>query len=155
MSINFPQCKILFPTMSFLFSCRSSGSVTCGSGIGRKKRILPILPTQVKVWKMSKRGRPTKRRRFFQTVHPRFRKKSTSECLESTISSKRLPVSRKNLLLLVGLPRFDIFQTLTCVFPCIDTHFAMILLCLVPVGGQLCVLGEYILLVFWWHKTFN
>jgi hypothetical protein len=29
----------------------------------------------------------------------------------------------------VGLPRFDIFQTLTCVFPCIDTHFAMILLC--------------------------
>ena len=42
---------------------------------------------------MSKRGRPTKRRRFFQTVHPRFRKKSTSECLESTISSKRLPVS--------------------------------------------------------------
>jgi hypothetical protein len=39
-------------------------------------------------WKMSKRGRPTKRRRFFQTVHPRFRKKSTSECLESTISSK-------------------------------------------------------------------
>jgi hypothetical protein len=42
---------------------------------------------------MSKRGRPTKRRRFFQTVYPRFRKKSTSECLESTISSKRLPVS--------------------------------------------------------------
>ena len=42
---------------------------------------------------MSKRGRPTKRRRFFQMVHPRFRKKSTSECLESTISSKRLPVS--------------------------------------------------------------
>jgi hypothetical protein len=29
----------------------------------------------------------------------------------------------------VGLPRFDIFQTLTCVLPCIDTHFAMILLC--------------------------
>jgi hypothetical protein len=39
MSINFPQCKILFPTMAFLFSCRSSGSVTCGSGIGRKRRI--------------------------------------------------------------------------------------------------------------------
>ena len=42
---------------------------------------------------MSKRSRPTKRRRFFQIIHPRFRKKSTSECLESTISSKRLPVS--------------------------------------------------------------
>ena len=26
-------------------------------------------------------------------VHPRFRKKSTLECLESTISSKRLPLS--------------------------------------------------------------
>ena len=26
---------------------------------------------------------------------------------------------------------------------------------LVPVGGQLCVLGEYILLVFYWHKTFK
>ena len=30
---------------------------------------------------------------FPQTEHPRFRKKSTSEFLESTISSKRLPVS--------------------------------------------------------------
>ena len=26
---------------------------------------------------------------------------------------------------------------------------------LVPVGGQLCVLGEYILLVSWLHKTFK
>ena len=42
---------------------------------------------------MSKRGRPTKRRTFFQTVHPRFRKKSISQCLEPTISSKSLPVS--------------------------------------------------------------
>ena len=42
---------------------------------------------------MSKRGRPTIRRRFFQTVHPSFRKKSASECLEPTISSERLPVS--------------------------------------------------------------
>jgi hypothetical protein len=39
---------------------------------------------------MSKRGRPSKRRKFFQMVHPRFTKKSTSECPESTISSKRL-----------------------------------------------------------------
>jgi hypothetical protein len=28
-----------------------------------------------------------------QIIQPRFRKKSTTECLESTISSKRLPVS--------------------------------------------------------------
>jgi hypothetical protein len=26
---------------------------------------------------------------------------------------------------------------------------------LTPVGGQLCVLGEYIVLVSWWHKTFK
>jgi hypothetical protein len=26
---------------------------------------------------------------------------------------------------------------------------------LAPVGGQLCVLGEYIVLVSWWHKTFK
>ena len=39
MSINFPQCKIVFPTLALLFSCRSSGLVTCGSGIGRKKRV--------------------------------------------------------------------------------------------------------------------
>ena len=42
---------------------------------------------------MSQRGRPTIRRRFFQTVHSRFRKKISFRVLESTISSKRLPVS--------------------------------------------------------------
>jgi hypothetical protein len=34
-----------------------------------------------------------------------------------------------NKILHCGKLMDDIFQTLTCVFPCIDTHFAMILLC--------------------------
>ena len=33
--------------MAFLFSCRSSGSVTCGSGIGRKRRISVALSSNL------------------------------------------------------------------------------------------------------------
>ena len=33
--------------------------------------------------------------------------------------------------------------------------FGYIAIYLAPVGGQLCVLGEYILLVSWLHKTFK